>query len=124
MTNPYAASYAATQKATLSGRDVERALLLRLAARLEADPTVPGGAAALASALQDNRRVWEAFAADLARPSNPYPDALKASLIGLAAFVARHTVLVARGEASAAPLAEIDRNVAGGLDAQRLPAAA
>lgn len=109
-------AYAAAQRATLEGRALEREVLLRVAARMEnADLGAPGGVSALARALDDNRRLWEAFAADLARPTNPYPDRLKASLISLAAFVARHTPRVMAGEADAGPLIEIDRNVATGL---------
>ena len=109
-------AYAAAQRATLQGRALEREVLLRLAARLEgADRTAPGGLSALAGALDENRRLWEAFALDLTRPGNPYPDALKGGLIGLAVFVARQTPRVLSGEAGPAHLAEINRNVAHGL---------
>ena len=118
-------AYAAAQRATLEGRALEREVLLRVTARLEAaDRAAPGGMAALARALDDNRRLWEAFALDLARPANPYPDELKAGLISLAAFVARHTPAVLAGEAGAGALAEINRNVAAGLGALAPTAAA
>ena len=109
-------AYAAAQRATLEGRALEREVLLRIAARIEAaDTGAPGGVAMLARALDDNRRLWEAFATDLAKPRNPYPDALKGGLIGLAAFVARHTPAVLREEVGPGALVEINRNVARGL---------
>ena len=111
-------AYAAAQRATLEGRALEREVLLRIAARIEAaDTGAPGGVAMLARALDDNRRLWEAFALDLAQPANPYPDSLKAGLISLAAFVTRHTPAVLAGETGADALAEINRNVAAGLGA-------
>ena len=115
-------AYAAAQRATLEGRALEREVLLRVTARLDAaakatSSAAPGGMAALARALDDNRRLWEAFALDLAQPANPYPDSLKAGLISLAAFVTRHTPAVLAGETGADALAEINRNVAAGLGA-------
>ncbi|MBB4660318.1 flagellar biosynthesis regulator FlaF [Parvularcula dongshanensis] len=116
--------YAAAQRATLSGRALEREVLTRAALRIEAaDEGVPGGASALAQALDGNRRLWAALATDIAASTNSCPDALKAQLLSLASFVERHTPRVMAGEAGREILVTINRNLAAGLAALERQAA-
>ncbi|WP_031551170.1 flagellar biosynthesis regulator FlaF [Parvularcula oceani] len=120
----HSCGYAAAQRQTLSGRDLEREVLTRITARLAAaDPDLPGGNTALFEALEDNRRLWCALAVDLAQPANFCPPALKASLLSLAAFVERQTSLVRDGGGDKAILVEINRNVASGLSMRTAEAA-
>jgi flagellar protein FlaF len=111
-----AQGYAAAQRATLGGRDLEREVFSRITARLQAaDTDRAGGLAALASALEENRRLWCALALDLSSPNNRLPDALKAGLISLAAFVEKQSPRVLAREASRDVLVDINRNVVLGL---------
>ena len=108
--------YATAQRETLSGRALEREVFARVTARMGAvDEKAPGGPAALAAALEENRRLWCTLAADLAQPSNRCPDALKAGLLSLAAFVCSHTAQVAAGRAGPNVLIAINRDVIAGL---------
>ena len=121
-----ASAYADLQRRTLSGRGLEREVLLRVTARLDAARSAPpetspygsaSGAAALAAALVENRRLWCALATDLASPANALPPPVRASLISLAAFVERHSGRVLAGEAAPDILIAINRNVIAGLGA-------
>lgn len=80
-----------------------------------ADPGV--GHAAQIAALHDNRRLWLAAATESADDANEMSEALRASLIGLAGFVDRHTSAVMRGDALPDILIEINTRVAAGLSA-------
>ena len=112
--------YATAQRETLSGRALERAVLSRVTARLVgADPKAPGGPAALAAALEENRRLWCALAADLADPANRCGDHLKAGLLSLAAFVETHTAQVLAGRAAPGILVTINRDIIDGLSAAK-----
>ncbi|GIT91616.1 flagellar biosynthesis regulatory protein FlaF [Jannaschia pagri] len=71
--------------------------------------------AARVAVLHDNRRLWLAAAAAVADDGNAMPDGLRTSLLGLAAFVDRHTRYVMRGEEDPKILFEINRRVVGGL---------
>ena len=68
-----------------------------------------------AGALHDNRRLWQAAAMSCASEDNAMTDDLRASLIGLAGFVDRHTSEVLGNSASPDILFEINRRVAAGL---------
>lgn len=117
--------YGAMQKATLSGRALEREVFARITARLDAaDPERPGGAADFVTVLDENRRLWSTLAMDLAQPRNALPDALKGAIISLAAFVERQTPLVARRAADKQSLVDINRNVLAGLSSAPMSDAA
>lgn len=66
-------------------------------------------------ALDHNRRVWSAFAADCANPENGLPPALRAQIISLSLWVGKHTSLVIRNKEDIAPLIEINRIIMQGL---------
>ena len=68
-------------------------------------------------ALDWNRRVWAAFAADCGHPDNGLPKPLRASIISLSLWVARHTTLVIRRQEEIEPLIEINRMIMQGLAA-------
>jgi len=71
-----------------------------------------------AEALDWNRRVWSAFAADCAREENGLPDQLRASIISLALFVTKESRAAMRSEGDIDTLVEINRMIMQGLSPQ------
>ncbi|MCB1397777.1 MAG: flagellar biosynthesis regulator FlaF [Rhodobacteraceae bacterium] len=114
-------TYANHAQTLKTPRDIEYDLLARITGRIQAQlPHARGRApAALIAALHDNRRLWTAFAADLASAGNAFPDDLRARLFFLAEFTAQHTEKVLAGVATADALAEINTAVMRGLRGQR-----
>ena len=111
-------AYAAIDPALTSPGRAEAMVFAKVTRRLEAafaDGTAPN--AARVAALHDNRRLWHATAYACASDDNAMPDGLRAGLIGMAAFVDRHTSQVLAGKAEPAPLFEINRRVTAGLSA-------
>jgi len=68
--------------------------------------------------VYENITVWSTFASDLMMPENPLPDPLKAQLISLFLWVQRHSRQVLRGEASVAPLVDVNKAIMAGLAEQ------
>ena len=66
-------------------------------------------------ALDWNRRVWSALAADCAAPANTLPMELRAQIISLSLWVSRHTSAVMRREEEIEPLIDINRIIMQGL---------
>ncbi|MBY0563452.1 MAG: flagellar biosynthesis regulator FlaF [Hyphomonadaceae bacterium] len=73
---------------------------------------------ALAEALDANRRLWNVLAADCSLPENQLPLALRAQIISLALWVARHTTEVLRDNAEIEPLIDINKTMMEGLAAR------
>lgn len=69
-------------------------------------------------ALDWNRRLWSALAADCAREDNALAPPLRASIISLSLWVNRHSSAVMRREEAFEPLIEINRIVMQGLEPQ------
>lgn len=78
----------------------------------------PAGFPALAAAMHENRRLWMAFAVDLADSGNAFPADLRGRLFYLAQFVSQHTDKVLAGEAPAGVLVDINLSVMRGLRAR------
>ncbi|KAK0345171.1 hypothetical protein LTR94_011844 [Friedmanniomyces endolithicus] len=66
-------------------------------------------------ALDWNRRLWSALAADCGDSANALPQAVRAQIISLSLFVNRHSSLVMRGEESFEDLIDINRMMMQGL---------
>ena len=66
-------------------------------------------------ALDWNRRMWSALAADCGAPGNNLPPPLRAQLISLSLWVGRHTSAVMRREEEFGPLIDINRIIMQGL---------
>lgn len=108
--------YARIQRETISGRQLEREVFQRITARLKStNLDEPGGMAARAKALCENRQLWTTLAIDLATEGNVCPPEVKASLLSLAAFVETTTARALAGDASIDILVEINENIARGL---------
>jgi flagellar protein FlaF len=65
--------------------------------------------------LDWNRRVWSALSDDCSDPGNGLPPSLRASIISLSIWVARHTSAVIRRQEPIEPLIEINRTIMQGL---------
>ena len=66
-------------------------------------------------ALDWNRRVWTALSDDCSNPGNGLPAPLRASIISLSIWVARHTSAVIRRQEQIEPLIEVNRMIMQGL---------
>lgn len=84
-------------------------------ALLEASRTDPGDLKTRIDALDWNRRLWSALAADCASPDNALGDALRAQIISISLFVTRHSSAVMRREEDFDALIEINRMIMQGL---------
>ncbi|MFP4520395.1 MAG: flagellar biosynthesis regulator FlaF [Oceanicaulis sp.] len=71
-----------------------------------------------AEALDWNRRVWTAFAADCASPDNGLPESLRASIISLSIFISKETSTAMRGGGDIETLIDINRTIMQGLAPQ------
>lgn len=104
----------------MSGRDVEADVLTKAALKLKdcQEHWVDSDRdAKLEAALKYNQRIWTIFQAELEKPENPLPDALKVDLLRLSVFIDRRTM-----ETMAYPAPEklsilinINHNIAAGL---------
>ena len=122
-------AYDSVNKTTMGGRDVEAEVLTKAALKLKAcqdNVTRNGHDANLDAALKYNQRVWCIFQAELEKPENPLPNALKIDLLRLVAFIDKRTL-----EAMAYPAPEkltilinINHNIAAGLRTRPIAAQA
>ncbi len=78
----------------------------------------------LTAALDWNRRVWTAFAADCAGKGNNLPESLRANIISLSIFVTRYSSDVLRNGADIEALIDINKSIMQGLEAGQRAAAA
>lgn len=76
------------------------------------------GGAKLMESLDWNRRLWSTLAADCGAPGNKLPNELRAQIISLSLFVAKHTSQVFRKNSDIDTLIEINQAVMAGLEAQ------
>ncbi|WP_333830936.1 flagellar biosynthesis regulator FlaF [Pararhodobacter sp.] len=113
-------AYGTTTRTIKSPRDIEYELMASITGRIQAahGDTGPGAFPALAAAMHDNRRLWSAFATDLADNGNQFPKELRARLFYLAEFVGQHTDKALSGAAPAEILVDINLAVMRGLRPQ------
>jgi flagellar protein FlaF len=69
-------------------------------------------------ALDWNRRLWSTLATDCADSGNRLPDPVRAQIISISIWVARHTSAVMRREEQIEPLIDINRIIMQGLSNQ------
>jgi flagellar protein FlaF len=113
-----ASAYAALDPALISPGRAEARVFTEAARRLRQAFTDPASfGPAQINALHDNRRLWTTAAIETASDANELPDALRASIISLAAFVDRHTSAVLREEAAPDALIDLNTRIATGLSA-------
>ena len=96
-------------------RSIEYDAFARITHRLrEAAIGGPSKIRDLASAINDNRRLWTILAIDVADDDNALPQELRARILSLAAFTRTYSSRVLNG-ATADPLIEINMAVMRGL---------
>lgn len=105
----------AAQRAEAPRETEYRAFVFATRALIEAKENGRRDIGGLAEALTRNRRLWATLASDCAQPGNQLPDALRAKVISLAAFVDRHSSAVLRERADLDVLIEINRSIMEGL---------
>ena len=72
-------------------------------------------------AIDWNRRLWSTLASDCSQPGNALPAELRAQIISLSLWVARHSSAVMRKTESFEPLIEINRMMMQGLNGANGP---
>lgn len=121
--NPMQA-YQNVSRATMSGREIEAAVLTRAALRLKKclenwQPDQKNDE--LYESLKYNQKIWTIFQSELLRPNNPLPRELKNDILRLSIFIDKRTF-----ELMAFPkpeklkiLIDINQNLASGLRGNR-----
>ena len=112
--------YSKAQRATLSGREAEAAVLMKGAALLrhvQSHWTSPDRDQALEAALRFNQRLWTFFQVALLDENNPLPPQVKEGVLRLSVFVDRRIfdVLAFPVSDKLDILIAINTNVAAGL---------
>ena len=99
-----------------SPRDTEYRLFAEVTrALMDASAVDSGDLKTRVAALDWNRRLWTALAADCASPHNSLPEGVRASIISLAMFVGRQTSETIRSAGSLDLLIEVNRTIMQGL---------
>jgi flagellar protein FlaF len=83
-------TYRNTQKMTMSGRELEAAVLTKAAQKLtlcQNNWEASDREEKLNEALKYNQRIWTLFQSELSDPKNPLPKKLKEDLLSLSAFI-------------------------------------
>jgi flagellar protein FlaF len=100
-----------------SPRELEYRAFGQVTAHLVRIKSEPAGVepAAIAEALDANRKLWNVLSADCATPENQLPQTLRAQIISLALWVSRYSSEVVREGAALDPLIDINRAMMEGL---------
>ena len=111
-------AYQKTQQATENPRSTEYRLFgLVTSALLEASRSEKGNSKII-EAIDWNRRMWSALAADCADEGNLLPPQVRAQIISLSLWVGRYSSQVIQADASIEPLVDINRTIMQGLAPQ------
>ena len=118
-TNPMQA-YESVDKSTMSGREIEAAVLTKAARKLKEcrdNWETNDRNEKLDIALKFNQRIWSIFQSELVREDNPLPQKLKVDILSLSAFIDRRIFEIM---AQPAPeklkiIIDINNNIAAGL---------
>jgi flagellar protein FlaF len=113
-------AYNTIDKATMSGREIEAAVLTKAALKLRNCQKywdAEDREERLNEALQFNQRVWSIFQGELAREDHPLPKKLRFDVLRLSAFIDKR---ILETMASPAPeklgvVIDINNNIAAGL---------
>lgn len=113
-------AYTKTAQATQSPRELEAAVLMKAASRLQAiRDDWSGKRPELFDALTYNRKVWTVLVSSATEHDNPLPAAVKQNVANLGIFVFNHTleVMTAPAPERLGVLININRELAAGLRA-------
>jgi flagellar protein FlaF len=121
-----ASAYSKVAQATQSPRELEAAILMKAATRLQAiQDDWEGKRRELADALTYNRKLWTILVSSATEETNPLPVPIKQNLANLGIFIFNHTMAVMTQPAPErlGILITINREVAAGLRTQPAQAA-
>lgn len=110
-------AYASPQPALRTPRGIEADIFTRITSKLTKAASGDVPFADLAAALNENRRLWIALAADVAEEGNTLPRDLRAQIFYLAKFTSQHTSKVLAGKEDPKVLIEINTAMLRGLNA-------
>ena len=118
-TNPTKA-YESVDKTTMSGREIEAAVLTKAALKLKEcrdNWEANGHGEKLDLALKFNQRIWSIFQGELAREDNPLPKKLKVDILSLSAFIDRRIfeIMAQPSPEKLTIIIDINNNIAAGL---------
>jgi flagellar protein FlaF len=108
-------AYQKAQAAADSPRSTEYRLFGQVTGALIAAERDGLKGAALADAIDWNRRLWSALAIDCMDEANQMSRELRAQIVSLSLWVARYSSQVMQDGASLGPLIEVNRNIMQGL---------
>jgi flagellar protein FlaF len=112
-------AYQTAQKRAETPREIEYRLYGQVTRALLEAQTLPRHAIAQRmDALDWNRRVWSAMAADCLDDSNQLPRELRANIVSLSMWVARYSSEVMQKNADIEPLIDVNRAIMQGLAGQ------
>jgi len=109
--------YKQTQRLALGGRQLQAEAFMTAARRLDVFHDGGRQGTAYVRALRFTHSLWSIVRADLSRPGNGAPKALKQQVLSLSLFVEREIAraVVDPAEARIAAMVEVNRNIAAGL---------
>jgi flagellar protein FlaF len=113
-------AYETVNKSTMSGRDIEAEVLIKAALKLKECQDhwqENTGSTKLHDALKHNQRIWTILQAELEKPDNPLPVALKRNLLLLSLFIDKRTIetLAFPSPEKLTILININQNISAGL---------
>jgi len=113
-------TYRNTQKMTMSGRELEAAVLTKAAQKLtlcQNNWEASDREEKLNEALKYNQKIWTVFQSELSDPKNPLPKKLKEDLLSLSAFIDRRIfdILAFPSPEKLNAIININLNIAAGL---------
>lgn len=120
-------AYARTSQTAMAPRELEAAVLLKAASRLQAiHDDWDGKRGDLGEALHFNRKLWTILVSAVSNPENPVPSDIRQNVVDLGMFTFNRTisVLAEPDRSKLAVLVKINREIAAGLRAPRPQAAA
>ena len=110
--------YAPTHFAVRTPRSIEAQLVGRVTAKLRNTIDNPSDIAGLATAIHDNRQMWDVFAINAVDEGNALPSEIRAQIFYLAEFTTIHSRLVLKGNEDVQPLIDINTSILRGLTAE------
>ena len=118
-TNPMQA-YESVDKSTMSGREIEAAVLTKAARKLKEcrdNWETNDRNEKLDIALKFNQRIWSIFQSELVREDNPLPKKLKVDILSLSAFIDRRIfeIMAQPSPEKLKIIIDINNNIAAGL---------
>jgi flagellar protein FlaF len=113
-------AYESVDKSTMSGREIEAAVLTKAARKLKEcrdNWETSDRNEKLDIALKFNQRIWSIFQSELVREDNPLPKKLKVDILSLSAFIDRRIfeIMAQPSPEKLKIIIDINNNIAAGL---------